>query len=247
MKTVLITGCSSGYGLETALRFHAEGWQVIATMRNPRSDILPQSDRMRLVALDVTRPASIEAALEEAGRIDVLVNNAGIGLFGVLEATTMTKVREVFDTNTFAVMAMAKAVAPQMRARGCGVIVNVTSSAVLAPTPLVSIYAASKWAIEGFTECLSLELEAVGVRVKLVQPGYGPGTRFTANTDVNFAEVIPSAYQDFAVPILAGFAQPKSVTTAEHVAEAVLRAADDTSTRLRFPAGPDAMELAARR
>ena len=106
MKTVLITGCSSGYGLETARHFLAQGWKVIATMRRPRTDILPTSERMRVLALDVTKSASIAAALDASGPIDVLVNNAGIGVVGVFEATPMSTVRDVFETNTFGVMAM---------------------------------------------------------------------------------------------------------------------------------------------
>ena len=96
MKTVLITGCSSGYGLETARHFHAQGWNVIATMRQPRQGRLPVSDRMRLLALDVTRPESIAAAIEAAGPVDVLVNNAGIGLVGAFEATPVATVREIY-------------------------------------------------------------------------------------------------------------------------------------------------------
>ncbi len=101
MKTVLITGCSSGYGLETARRFHAEGWNVIATMRTPRRDILPKSERLRVLSLDVTDPESISAAIEDSGPIDALVNNAGIGVVGAFEATPMSHIRKVFDTNTF--------------------------------------------------------------------------------------------------------------------------------------------------
>src|ERR1041384_6903104 len=106
MNTVLITGTSSGYGLETARHFHAQGWNVIATMRTPRQDLFPRSERLRVLGLDVTKPASIAAALEATGPIDVLVNNAGIGLLGAFEATPMATVRELFETNTFGVMAM---------------------------------------------------------------------------------------------------------------------------------------------
>src|SRR5580765_4686112 len=123
MKNVLITGCSSGYGLETARHFLAQGWNVIATMRTPRQDVLPQSERLRVLPLDVTQPASIAAALEASGPLDVLVNNAGIGLFGAFEVTPMTTVREIFETNTFGVMAMTQAVLPQLRARRSGVVV----------------------------------------------------------------------------------------------------------------------------
>jgi NAD(P)-dependent dehydrogenase (short-subunit alcohol dehydrogenase family) len=244
MKTVLITGASSGYGLETARHFHAEGWSVIATMRTPRPSLLPTSERMRVIALDVTSEDSIAAAIGAAGAIDVLVNNAGIGVVGAFEATSMAHVRRVFETNTFGVMAMTQSVIPQMRARRAGVIVNVTSSVTLAPMPLAAAYTASKQAIEGFTGSLAHELGAFGVRARLVEPGYAPTTRFAANTDVPLADLIPEAYADFAGPILAAFARPALTTRESDVAEAVLLAATDPSDRLRYPAGPDAVALA---
>jgi NAD(P)-dependent dehydrogenase (short-subunit alcohol dehydrogenase family) len=245
MKNVLITGCSSGYGLETARHFHARGWNVIATMRTPRHDVLPASERLRVLPLDVTEPASIAAVLEASGPIDVLVNNAGIGLFGAFEVTPMATVREVFETNTFGVMAMTQAVLPQLRARRSGVVVNVTSSATLAPMPMVAVYTASKMAIEGFTASLAFELDAFDVRVKLVEPGYGPGTAFTKNTGSRLEGLIPEPYAPLARQIFAALGQdPAAVTTASDVAEGVWRAASDVSGQLRFPAGPDAVALA---
>jgi NAD(P)-dependent dehydrogenase (short-subunit alcohol dehydrogenase family) len=247
MKNVLITGCSSGYGLETARYFHARGWNVIATMRTPRHDVLPASERLRVLPLDVTEPASIAAVLEASGPIDVLVNNAGIGLFGAFEVTPMATVREVFETNTFGVMAMTQAVLPQLRARRSGVVVNVTSSATLAPMPMVAVYTASKMAIEGFTASLAFELDAFDVRVKLVEPGYGPGTAFTKNTGSRLEGLIPEPYAPLARQIFAALGQdPAAVTTASDVAEGVWRAASDVSGQLRFPAGPDAVALARR-
>lgn len=247
MKTVLITGCSSGYGLETARHFHAQGWSVIATMRTPRPDLLPQSPRMRVIALDVTRPESIAAAIQAAGPIDVLVNNAGIGVVGAFEATPMTTAREVFDTNTFGVMAMMQAVIPQFRERQAGMIVNVTSSVALAAMPLAGVYTASKTAIEGLTGSVAFELAAFGIRVKLVEPGYGPTTRFTENGGARMQGLIPEAYAPFAQPIFEAFARPAAVTTETDVAEVVWQAANDRSERLRFAAGPDAVALAATR
>ena len=244
MKTVLITGCSSGYGLETARHFHAQGWNVIATMRTPREGILPRSDRIRVLPLDVTDSKSISAAIEASGPIDVLVNNAGIGVVGAFEATPMSHVRKVFEANTFGVMAMAQAVIPQFRGRRSGVVVNVTSSVTLAPMPLAAAYTASKMAIEGFTGSLAHELQTFGVRVKLVKPGYAPTTRFAHNTTLRIEDLIPEAYAAFAGPIFAGFANPALVTTESDVAEAVWRAANDVSGQLRFPAGPDAVALA---
>jgi NAD(P)-dependent dehydrogenase (short-subunit alcohol dehydrogenase family) len=244
MKTVIITGCSSGYGLETARLFHAQGWNVVATMRTPQEGILPRSGRLRVLPLDVTSPESIAAALEESGPVDVLVNNAGIGLFGAFEATPMAQARKVFETNTFGTMAMTQAVLPRFRAQKSGAVVNVTSSAVLAPMPLVAVYTASKMAIEGFTGSLAHELATFNVRVKLVEPGYGPTTRFTQNTELRVDEMIPEPYAPFARPIFAALAQPAAVTTESDVAEAVWRAANDMSGQLRFPAGPDALALA---
>lgn len=244
MNTVLITGCSSGYGLATARYFHEQGWRVIATMRRPQESLLPQSDRIRLLPLDVTRRESIEAALQEAGPIDVLVNNAGIGVVGAFEATQMSHVRKVFDTNTFGTMAMTQAVIPQMRERRSGMIVNVTSSVTLAPMPLTAAYTASKQAIQGFTGALAHELAHFGIGVKLVEPGYAPTTRFAANTDIPVADLIPAAYADFARPIFAGFANPALTTTEADVAAVVWLAATDRSDRLRYPAGADAVALA---
>jgi short-subunit dehydrogenase len=196
-----------------------------------------------MLPLDVTRPASIAATIEAAGPIDVLVNNAGIGLFGAFEATPMLTTREVFETNTFGVMAMTQAVLPQLRARKSGVVINVTSSATLAPMPLVAVYTASKTATEGFTASLAFELDAFNVAVKLVEPGYAPSTRFTENSGTRMEGLIPPAYAPFAERIFAAMTQPTAVTTASDVAEAVWRAAHDTTGQLRFPAGADAVAL----
>lgn len=244
MKTVLITGCSSGYGLETARHFHANGWNVIATMRTPRGGLLPVSDRIKISPLDVTESDSISAAIEASGPIDVLVNNAGIGVVGAFEPMPMSTIREVFETNTFGVMAMTQAVLPQMRERGSGVVVNVTSSVTLTAMPLAAVYTASKMAIEGFTASLALELEAVNVTAKLVQPGYGPSTSFTSNGASRMDGLVPEPYQAFAAPIFEAFGQATVFTTESDVAETVYRAATDASGQLRFPAGADAVELA---
>ena len=244
MKTVLITGCSSGYGLETARHFHTQGWNVVATMRTPREDVLPRSERLRVLPLDVTKPESIAAAVETSGPIDVLVNNAGIGVVGAFEATSMATTREVFETNTFGVIAMTQAVVPQFRERRSGVVVNVTSSVTLTAMPLAAVYTASKMAIEGFTASLAFELEFFNVRVKLVEPGYSPATRFTSNGTQRMQGLIPEAYAPFAEPIFAAFAQPPAVTFESDVAETVYRASNDVSGQLRFPACADAVALA---
>jgi NAD(P)-dependent dehydrogenase (short-subunit alcohol dehydrogenase family) len=247
MKTVLITGCSSGYGLATARHFLAQGWKVIATMRTPREDVLPRSDRLRVLPLDVTKPEKIAAALRTCGHLDVLVNNAGLGVVGAFEATPMTTVREIFETNTFGVMAMTQAVLPAFRARRSGVVVNVTSSATLARMPLAAVYTASKMAIEGFTGSLAFELAAFNVRAKLVEPGYGPTTNFTSNSGSRLQGLIPEAYGPFAKTVFDAYAQPVAVTTEADVAETVWRASNDETGQLRFPAGADAVALAQAR
>jgi len=245
MKTILITGCSSGYGLETARHFHANGWNVVATLRNPSAAPLTPSDRMRVLALDVTDADSIALALELAGPVDVLVNNAGIGLFGALEHSPMAKIRDVYATNTLGTIAMTQAVIPQMRERGSGRVVNVTSSATLASFPLAAAYTGSKTAIQGFTGSLAHELAPLGISVKLVEPGYGPTTAFTQNTDIKLEDVLPEPYGSYAAPILAGMAEPAMFTTEADVAEAVWAAVHDTSGRPHFPAGADALALVA--
>ncbi|MCA9615707.1 MAG: SDR family oxidoreductase [Sandaracinus sp.] len=245
-KTVLVTGCSSGYGLATARHFLARGHRVVATMRRPDPSLFADvaSDRLRVVALDVTRDESIAAALAASGPIDVLVNNAGIGAFGPFEGVPKSVVREVFETNTFGVMALTQAVLPQMRARRAGVIVNVTSSATLTPMPLVAVYTASKMAIEGFTASLAFELASVGVQVKLVEPGYCATTAFTQNSGARIERGAPEAYAPITAQVMEAFTTPTETTQPHDVAEAVYRAAHDASTRLRFPAGPDAVALA---
>jgi len=247
MQTILITGTSSGYGLETARHFLAEGWNVVAAMRTPNPEVLPRSERLRLLPLDVTSETSIAAAVAAAGPIDVLVNNAGIGVVGAFEATPMPHIRKVFETNTLGVMAMVQAVIPQMRERRSGVIVNVTSSVTLAPMPLAAAYTASKQAIEGFTGSLTHELAYFGIRAKLVEPGYAPTTRFAQNSSVRIEDLIPAAYADFAGPIFAAFAQPTLTTKETDVAEAVWAAVHDRAGKLHFPAGADAVALAGGR
>jgi NAD(P)-dependent dehydrogenase (short-subunit alcohol dehydrogenase family) len=244
MQTILITGCSSGYGLETARHFLANGWNVIATMRTPREDILPASDRLRILALDVTDQHSIAEAVSTAGPIDVLVNNAGIGVVGAFEATPMAHIRKVFETNTLGTMAMVQAIVPQMRERRHGAIINVTSSVTLAAMPLAAAYTASKQAIEGFTGSLAHELGYFDVRAKLVEPGYAPTTRFAQNSGVRIEDMIPQAYAEFAAPIFAAFGKPALTTKESDVAEAIWAAAHDSSGQLHFPAGADAVALA---
>lgn len=246
MKTVLITGASSGYGRQTALHFHEQGWNVIATMRTPREGVLPESDRLHIVELDVTEPDSITAAIDAAGSVDVLVNNAGVPSIGVFESTPMDRVREVFETNTFGVMATTQAVLPLFRERGSGVVVNVTSSVVLGHMPLSAVYKASKMAVEGFTASLALELAPFGVQAKTVEPGACLTTNFAvrATNGAALDEMVPAPYVPWAEKAMADFTSQELFTKESDVAETVWRAVHDTTGQLRFPAGPDAVQLA---
>lgn len=243
-KTILITGTSSGYGKATADFFHSNGWSVVATMRRPNRALFGESDRLRILPLDVTCPDSIASLMDAAGPIDVLVNNAGLGGVGAFEAMPMTMIRQLIETNTIGVMAMCQAVIPQMRLRRSGTIVNVTSSVTLGAFPLAAAYTATKQAIEGFSSSLAHELGHFDVSVKLVEPGYAPTTRFGANAIVPVEDLIPPEYADFASPIFEAFAKPAMTTKESDVAEAIWNAVHDTSGQLRFPAGPDAVALA---
>ena len=246
MKTVLITGCSSGFGLETAKYFLERDWRVIATMRTPREDLFTPSENLRVLPLDVTNAESIRSVIESAGPIDVLVNNAGIGLLNAVEGTPMETVREIFETNTFGVMAMTSAVLPQFRERRSGVVVNVTSSVTLRSLPLVSVYTASKAAINAFTESLALELEQFDVRVRVVLPGRAPTTtRFAENGRDAERFIVPEPYQALAQKFFEDWAEAdQPITHASDVAEAVWIAATDASSPMRIPAGADSVEWA---
>ena len=246
-KTILITGTSSGYGKATAELFLSRGWNVIATMRRPDPAVFGATEAPRVLPLDVTSAESIAALIEAAGPIDVLVNNAGLGGVGAFEAMPMSLIRQLIETNTIGVMAMCQAVIPQMRARRSGAIVNVTSSVTLGEFPLAALYTGTKQAIEGFSGSLAHELGHFGVRVKLVEPGYAPTTRFGANAVIPVHELLPGEYADFARPILEAFANPGMTTSESDVAETIWTAVHETAGQLRFPAGPDAVALARAR
>ncbi|MDG5497505.1 SDR family oxidoreductase [Niveispirillum sp. BGYR6] len=248
-KTILVTGASSGFGKATAQRFLDEGWNVLATMRRPDAALFQPQQNLRVLALDVTDRDSIDRAVADGlaafGRIDVLVNNAGIGVMSAIEFTPDTIIREVFETNLFGMIAMSRAVIPYMRERGEGVIINVTSSMAASPMPLTSIYSSTKWAIEGFSESISHELRHFGVKVRLVQPGLALSTNFGASSQDRTSGLMPSPYDAFAAAYRDNLMRnyPADRTTEEGVAEVILSAATDQGDRLRYPAGADAEML----
>ncbi len=246
MKTVLITGCSSGFGLEVARHFLDREWQVVATMRTVRRDVLPRVESLQVLPLDVRDPRSIQRTVEAAGPIDVLVNNAGVGAMGPAELMPMSAVRDVFDTNVFGTMAMTQAVLPQFRERRAGVIVNVGSAVTYRPAPLVAAYRASKAAVGAYTESLAAELTSFGIRVHLVLPGRAPGTRFAEAARAYSAGSDHPAYAQLLQGTVSRMRSATGPTThATDVASAVWRAAVDGFCSLHVPAGADALAWAA--
>jgi NAD(P)-dependent dehydrogenase (short-subunit alcohol dehydrogenase family) len=249
-KTVLITGCSTGLGKLSARLFAERGWNVVATMRRPELGLANDfPDRILVLALDVTDPASIENAVQDGakhfGGIDAVVNNAGITILSILEATPDSAVKKIFDTNFFGVMNVIRATVPVLRQRG-GTIVNVTSAAGYMAVPLLSLYVASKHAIEGLSESLSYELGSQNIRMKLVEPGTMHNTSFAASGMAASGEApVPEGYRqyfDHALKAMMEF--PFDPTDEQAVAETVFRAATDETSRLRYPVGPDAEEYA---
>ncbi len=241
MPTILITGCSSGFGLETAKLFLERGWDVVATMRTPNPDVLPQSERLRILALDVTDQNSISAAVAAAGEIDVLVNNAGFGAPSPVELTAPETVQALFQTNTIGTLAMIQVVAPQMRARRAGVIINVTSTVTVKPMPVVGVYRASKAAVNAFSESLAIEMQPLGVRVHIVLPGRSPETSFGSSARPHLRGMDDTDYAPLLQQFIKNVQDDKGpVTHAPDVAEAIWHAATNPSAPLRIAAGADA-------
>lgn len=250
-QTVFITGCSSGVGKSAARHFARQGWNVVATMRKPDAELANEfPDRVLVQPLDVADPASIEAALEASvarfGGIDVVVNNAGITILSIFEATPDAAGRKIFETNVFGVMNVIRAALPRLRQRGGGAIVNVTSGVGIAAVPLLSFYVASKQATEGLSESLAYELESQNIRVKLVESGAIRTTNFTASGMALSQEApVPAEYKDyFDHALKAMIDYPFASTEEQAVAETIFRAAIDPSNRLRYVIGPDVEEYA---
>jgi len=246
MPTVLITGCSSGFGLETAKLFLEKGWHVVATMRQPEVNILPVSDNLTVLQLDVTDRDSIASALRHARDIDVLVNNAGFGAAVPIELIELDTARRLFETNTLGTLAMLQAILPEFRRRRSGTIINVTSTVTLKPLPLVSVYRASKAAVNALTESLAVEMHPFGVRVHIVLPGRSPETSFGSNAMPHLRGLDNPDYKPLIEGMIAGFREASGpVTYAADVAAAVWRAATDPSAPLRIAAGEDAVQWMA--
>ena len=252
MKTVLITGASSGIGLETALYFFEHQWNVIATMRNPekRRTLLHEKGLPDLVHLDVLDGSSIRSAIQYAidkyQGIDVLVNNAGYAVYGPFEATTPEQVKRQFDTNIFGLMQMVREFLPLFRQEKGGVLINVASMGGRIGFPLYSVYNSTKWAVEGFSEALQYELKPLNIKVKLIEPGVIKTDFYERSLDTVDIGEWAAAYGDVmkrGQRRLGGEAL-RNPSSPAIVAQAIFRAANDSSWRMRYPVGADAKQVA---
>lgn len=251
-KTVLITGCSTGIGRAAAIHFAQAGWNVVATMRDTGSAgelaVLPG---VVVHALDVTDQGSVKAAIEATlsrfGRIDVLVNNAGFGLFGPFELANDAVIERQFATNVFGVFNVTRAVLPAMRAQGAGVVINIASVGGLTTLPFNSLYHATKYAVVGFTEALNHELAQFGVRAKFVAPG-GVATDFAGRSlSTTFSDDNHPYAANVAKALAAWGSRREGYAGPEQVAEVIFKAAMDGASQVRYVSGADAeMLLAAR-
>jgi NAD(P)-dependent dehydrogenase (short-subunit alcohol dehydrogenase family) len=250
-KTILITGASSGFGKAAAKYFAARDWNVIATMRQPEAETeLGRLDNVLVNGLDVEDERSIAEAIrqgiERFGRIDALVNNAGFGLFGLFEATPVEKIRQQFAVNVFGVMNVTRAILPHFRKNRSGVILNVGSGAGVFGLPMISLYCASKFALEGFSESLSYELASQNIIVKIIEPGGVVSTNFgkrsAAEAAVNPALADYSTFVAATGAIFAGLRASRKATE-EDVAKVIYEAATDGTKQLRYVATADILPL----
>jgi NAD(P)-dependent dehydrogenase (short-subunit alcohol dehydrogenase family) len=239
MKTIFITGASTGLGKATAKLFAAKGWQVIATMRNPANEKeLNVIKNITLLPLDVTNLAQIKETTQKAiamGNIDVVFNNAGYGLMGPLESTTDEQVTKQINTNLLGVIRVTQAFIPYFREKQSGLFITTTSIGGHIAYPFSSLYHATKWALEGWSESMAFELKKIGVAIKTVAPG-------AIQTDYlsRSAEYTKHPVYDKWVDQLFSKVDKKLFTPAEQIAEVVFEAAIDGKDQLRYIAGEDA-------
>lgn len=244
-KSIFITGASSGLGKAAAKLFHAKGWNVVATMRNPEKETeLLQLENITLLGLDVTNRDQITDVVQKAldlHSIDVVLNNAGYGLIGPLEALATEQISKQISTNLIGVIDVTRAFVPYFRKNGNGLFINITSTFGLLSFPTCSIYSATKFAIDGFSEGLAYELAQFGIQVKIVAPG-GMQTDFASRS---LDGGVHEAYQELAAKVSEGYSaeQIANYTKPEDVAQIIYGAATDGKDQLRYLAGADAAAL----
>jgi NAD(P)-dependent dehydrogenase (short-subunit alcohol dehydrogenase family) len=244
-KTIFITGASSGLGKATAKLFHSKGWQVIATMRNPENETeLDQLENVILLPLDVTNSGQINATIQKVTNlysIDVVMNNAGYGLIGALESLDDEQIHRQITTNLLGVIRVSKAFTPHFRAKKSGVFLNISSTFGLIGFPTCSIYSATKFAVDGFSESMAYELAQFNTQVKVIAPG-GMQTNFA----VRSMEVGQhDAYAKLTEEVSKGYSaeQIANYSKVEDIAQIVYEAATDNKNQLRYIAGNDANAL----
>lgn len=246
MKTIFITGASTGLGKASARLFAARGWKVIATMRKPENEKeLNGLSNITLLPLDVTDPDQIKETTQKAiasGTIDVVFNNAGYGLIGPLEPITEEQLTRQLDTNLLGVIRVTQAFIPYFRERQSGLFITTTSMGGLLTFPFSSVYHATKWALEGWSESMAFELNRFGVGIKTVSPG-GIKTDFL-NRSIDMSS--HPAYEKWVKKLFDGIHED-TFTPAAQIAEVVYEAATDGKDQLRYVAGEDAKALYAQR
>ena len=249
-KSIFITGTSSGLGRATAKLFASRGWKVIATMRNPERDAeLKNISGVTLMSLDITHPQQIKTAAEQAvaiHSIDVVFNNAGYGLAGPLEGLADEQIIRMVNTNLMGTIRTTKAFIPHFREKRFGLFINTTSIGGLITVPFNSIYHATKWALEGWSESMAFELKQFGIRMKILEPGGMKTDFFTRSFDTGRHP----AYDKLVDRVMAVITDPKQMETyssPDQIAEVVYEAATDGKDQLRYVAGADAKATYASR
>ncbi|MGH1516154.1 SDR family oxidoreductase [Chryseobacterium sp. JK1] len=244
-KTILITGASSGIGKATAKLFQSKNWNVIATMRNPKADMeLKNLKHVLVTKLDVTDDQSISDAIhkgiKEFGNIDVLLNNAGYGAYGPLEAFSKEQIVRQFDTNVIGLLEVSRALIPHFRKNRNGMIINISSMAGKMTLPFGALYHGSKFAVEGISEALSFELEQFGGRMKIIEPG-AIATEFAGRSlELQNDETIIE-YQDLVTKLMGNVkVMFENAAEANLVAGVIYEATTDGTDKLRYTAGEDA-------
>src|SRR5271169_3024317 len=249
-KAIFITGSSSGLGRATAKLFASKGWKVIASMRDPKKEKeLSNISGVALMALDVTDPHEIESVVGQvmaSGGIDVVFNNAGYGLGGALEGLTDEQILRMVNTNMLGAIRTTKAFIPQFREKRAGLFINTTSIGGLLTVPFNSIYHATKWALEGWSESMAFESNQFGIGIKIIEPGGMKTDFFTRSFDTGRHP----AYDPLVNKVMGIITDPKQMATyssPEQIAEAVYDAATDGKDQLRYVAGADAKAMYAMR
>ncbi len=249
-NTILITGSSTGIGKAAAIKFQAEGWNVIATMRTPeKATDLKNLDNVLVTRLDVQDLDSIDQAIKEGvdkfGKIDVLLNNAGYGLMGTFESATRESIQRQYEVNVFGLFDVTRAILPHFRSNKNGRYINVSSIGGRMTFPLISLYHSTKFAVEGFSESLHYELEPLGIKVKIVEPGAIATDFGSRSLDFQHNENLTD-YNEFVGKTMKSFEQsmnPENMSKPELVADVIFNAATDDTDQMRFHAGPDAEQL----